>query len=317
MKSVYLGIDIGGMSIKAGVVDKDGYLLMKDSVKTRALEGGAPVFIEDVKNLITKMFERAEEQDLKIISIGFGVPGLVNPVEGRIDYMANLKLENINLRKELRMFNVPIYISNDANVACLGEAKFGAARGFGNVILLTLGTGVGGGVLIDGKLFEGVEGKGAELGHMTLIVSGEQCGCGRKGCFEAYASASALLRLTRNEMLSNTSSLMWEYCHGNIDEVNGLTSFECAKKGDESANRVVDLYVKYLSEGILSYCNIFRPNLILLGGGVSNQGDYLINKIKEYCEKFNYGYKRAPIVEIKVAALKNDAGIIGAAALGM
>lgn len=163
MKSVYLGIDIGGMSIKAGVVDKDGYLLMKDSVKTRALEGGAPVFIEDVKNLITKMFERAEEQDLKIISIGFGVPGLVNPVEGRIDYMANLKLENINLRKELRMFNVPIYISNDANVACLGEAKFGAARGFGNVILLTLGTGVGGGVLIDGKLFEGVEGKGAEV----------------------------------------------------------------------------------------------------------------------------------------------------------
>lgn len=317
MEKLYIGVDVGGMSIKAALVNRQGEIVYKSTKKTNSIEGGAGVLLKDIKELMLELIEYADKNDSKVEGIGFGIPGAVNNEKGTIDYACNLGVENVNLRGYLEDLNLPIFISNDANVAALGEERFGAAKEYNNVVLLTLGTGIGGGVIIDDKLFEGVEGKGAELGHEVIVVDGEPCSCGRKGCFEQYASASALLRFTRQEMKRNRMSKMWEYCDGDIDKVDGLTSFECAKEGDVSANLVIDTYVKYLSEGILNVCNIFRPEVVLLGGGISNQDKFLVDKVIKYCADRNYGYKNTPKVEIRVASLKNDAGVIGAACLAM
>ena len=317
MQDLYIGVDVGGMSIKAALVSKEGEIIYKSTKKTNCLEGGPGVLLKDIKDLMLEHIEYAKKNDYLVKGIGFGIPGVVNNAKGTIDYAVNLGVENLNLRDYLSELKLPIALSNDANVACLGEERFGAAKDYKNVVMLTLGTGVGSGIVIDDKLFEGNEGKGAELGHDVIVIDGEQCSCGRKGCFECYASASALLRFTRQEMKRNKDSMMWKYCNGDIENVDGLTSFECAKKGDVSANLVVDTYVKYLSEGILNVCNIFRPEVVLLGGGISNQDKYLTDKVTKYCADRNYGFKNTPKVEIRVASLKNDAGVIGAACLVM
>lgn len=317
MKEVYIGVDVGGMSIKAGLVDEKGNILFKDSVKTNSKDGGKEALLKDIKSLMIEMIDKAKENNLDCKAIGFGIPGVVNNNLGTIDYACNLYVEDVPLKDYLKDLDLPVFLSNDANVAALAEERFGTGKGYTDVILVTLGTGVGGGIVIGDKLFEGIDGKGAEIGHTVIVVDGKECSCGRRGCFEAYASASALLRLTREEMINNKNSKMWEYCGHNLENVSGLTSFECAKAGDEAANKVIETYVKYLSEGILNLCNTFRPQVILIGGGISNQGDYLLNKIKAYCEKFHYGYSHTPKVEIKIASLKNDAGIIGCACLAM
>ncbi len=317
MQNVYIGVDVGGMSIKAGLVNNEGVILHKSSKKTNSVEGGKEALLNDIHDLMVEMVDYAKSNGLNPLAIGFGIPGVVNNKLGTIDYACNLHVEDVSLKDSLKDLNLPVFLSNDANVAALAEERFGAAKGYTDVVLLTLGTGIGGGVVINDKLFEGVEGKGAELGHTTIVVDGHECGCGRRGCFEAYASASALLKSTKEEMMKNPNSIMWDYCDHDIEKVNGLTSFECSKKGDETAIKVIDTYVKYLSEGILNFCNIFRPQIILIGGGISNQGDYLLNKVVAYCEKYNYGYSHCPKVEIKIASLKNDAGIIGCACLCM
>lgn len=314
-KDVYIGVDVGGMSLKGAGVLFDGTIIEKTVISTNNQKGNE-VFEKILKELVTILVNKLSE-NYNIKGIGIGVPGICNINKLIVEYAPNLKLEKCDVNKCLSSFNLPIYISNDANVAALGEARFGAAKEFKDSIFLTLGTGVGGGVIINGKLFEGFEGKGTELGHMVIVVDGEECGCGRKGCFEAYASASALLRITKRIMNENKDSMMWEYCNGDINNVNGLTSFECSKKGDLAANKVIDEYIKNLGEGILNYCNIFRPEAIIIGGGISNQGDYLIEKVTKYCSDRNYGFKNSPIVKIKCAELKNDAGIIGAASLVM
>lgn len=314
MIKVNIGIDVGGMSIKAGLVDDLGNIIYRDKVKSNSLIGN-DLLVSLLITLCDKLFLYASENNLQICGIGIGVPGTVNNKKMSLDYAPNLKVKNLSLKDALEKYKIPVYISNDANCAALAEQKFGIAKQYSDVILLTLGTGIGGGVVINNQLFEGFEGKGAELGHMVLKLGGKKCGCGRKGCFEAYASASALLRYTKEEMRHNKNSLMWEYCEGNINNVSGLTSFECAKKDDESANKVVDKYIMYLGEGILNYCNIFRPEAIVLGGGVSSQKDYLINKVEKYVADRNYGLMNSRKVDILVATLGNDAGIIGAAHL--
>ena len=222
----------------------------------------------------------------------------------------------LKLYKKLKKYiNTDIKISNDANVAALGEAIYGCAKDYNTSIMFTLGTGVGGGIIIDKKLFEGGWSRGAELGHITLVMDGEPCTCGRNGCIECYVSATALIKQTKEAMLEDKSSVMWDYVCGDLEKVDGKTAFECSKKGDKSANKVVDNYVKYLGESMLNMFNIFRPNAFILGGGVSAQGEYLNDKLRTYCEKFDYGYKRSPRPIILTATLGNDAGIIGAAAL--
>ena len=314
MEKLFIGVDVGGMSIKAGVVNNNGEIIYRKDTSTN-VEGGKEVFLKDIKDLLVSLIKETKEKGIEIIGIGFGIPGVVDNKLGNIDFACNLHMEDVPLAEYLKDLDLPIYLSNDASVACLAEERFGGAKGYTNVVLLTLGTGIGGGVVIDDKLFEGVNGKGTEVGHTTLILDGIKCGCGRLGCFESYASAAALLRQTKEEMLNNLDSKMWEYAEHDINKVSGKTAFECSKVGDLSAIKVVNNYVKYLSEGVLNYCNIFRPEIILLGGGISNQGDYLTSKVTAYCEERDYGYKRTPKVLIEVATLKNDAGIIGAATL--
>lgn len=314
MEKVNIGVDIGGMSLKAGLVNKEGKILYKEIIKTDVNKGDK-YFLECLHTLIANLIKYAKNNSLKVNGIGLGVPGIVNNDLKTMEYAPNLKIENLSLKDALKDFDLPFSLSNDANCAALAEQKFGIAKGYKNVILLTLGTGVGGGIVIDNNLFEGTSGQGAELGHMVIRLNGRKCGCGRKGCFEAYASASALLRLTKEEMKKNPHSLMWEYTDFNLNNVNGLTSFECAKKGDFSANNVVNKYVYYLGEGILNFCNIFRPEVVVLGGGVSNQKEFLISKVKKYLEENHYGFKKTRSVDVLIASLGNDAGIIGAASL--
>lgn len=309
-----IGIDIGGMSIKSGVVDKNGNILFSDNEKT-IVENGPDYFVNSLYILIDKCIEFSKNNNIEIAGIGIGVPGIVNNKENTIIYTANLKIENLNLGEKLSKYNLPICLSNDANCAVLAEQKFGSGKGYNDVIMLTLGTGVGGGVIINNKLFEGNCGQGTELGHMIIELDGEECGCGRKGCFEAYASASGLIKMTKDIMLKNNDSKMWTYCFNSIKNVSGRTAFECAKDGDKAAIEVVNKYIKYLGEGIMNFCNIFRPEAIILGGGISNQKDYLKNLVVDYISKRNYGFKRSQKVEILIAKLGSEAGIIGAAHL--
>ena len=306
-----VGVDIGGMSIKVGVVDKHGKILKKDKVVTD-VAGGPHKIINDISVVIKSLVDIS---DRDFLGVGIGCPGAINSARGTVDRAFNLNWHHVALVDELaRTINRHIKVSNDANVAALGEAMFGVGRTYTDTIFLTLGTGVGGGIVLNGKLYEGNESKGAEMGHMVLVVDGEPCSCGRRGCMEAYCSATALIRETKKAMLSDKNSAMWKFSP-TLDDVDGRTAFECSKIGDKSANAVVDYYVKYLGEGMLNFANIFRPQAIILGGGVCAQGDYLIYKLKDYCKDRNYGFADTPRFDILTAQLGNDAGIIGAAGL--
>lgn len=308
-----IGVDIGGMSIKAGLVNENGVIVSSNRRKTEKTADKC------IQNLVEQINELLKEQSLTIKDvkgIGIGCPGAVTGETGVVDFLPNLNWYNIALVDILsKSFDTEIKISNDANVALLAEVVYGVAKGAKIAVMFTLGTGVGGGIIINGKLFEGLKSKGAELGHTTLICDGIECSCGRKGCVERYVSATALIEQTKEEMLKNKTSAMWQFVEWNIDKADGRTAFECAKQGDTSAIIVRDKYVKYLSESIMSMFNIFRPEVFVLGGGVSAQGEYLTDLINEYCNKYNYGYVGAPIPKILTAKLGNDAGIIGAAAL--
>jgi glucokinase len=308
-----IGVDIGGMSIKAGLVDENGKILKECRKKTE------PTAEKCIDNLFLQIQELLDYKNLginDIKGIGIGCPGAVSSEMGIVDFLPNLGWVNVPLVKILKeKLDTEIKISNDASVATLAEAVYGVAKDYNNCLMFTLGTGVGGGMVINKKLYDGGFGRGGELGHITLDINGEPCTCGRKGCVETFVSATALIKQTKRAMLENKNSAMWQYVNNDIENVDGKTAFECAKQGDQTAKMVVDNYVAYLSESIMSLLNIFRPDVFILGGGISLQGKELTDKITDYCEKFDYGYKTAPKTKIVTAELGNEAGIIGAAAL--
>lgn len=309
------GVDIGGTGVKAGIVNEEGKIVIKSYIRTDASLDYKKI-AKDIADQLIKLSSDSGIAITEISGIGIGCPGAINSKKGVIDYANNLKWENVPLSDELRKhIDLPSKISNDANVAALGETVFGAGKNYSDTVLLTLGTGVGGGVVIDNKLYEGYESKGTELGHTVIVRGGEPCTCGRRGCLEAYASATALIRDTKRAMEKNPSSKMWEFVNGDINAVDGRTSFECAKANDEPAKEVVKNYIECLGEGICDFINIFRPQAILLGGGVCAQGENLLAPLREFVRKNTYGYKNAPKTEILVATLGNDAGIIGASSL--
>jgi glucokinase len=309
-----IGVDIGGTSIKAGVITETGKILNSLQVQTATTPKKC---INDIIKLISDLINDSSLTVKDIKGIGFGFPGMVNAKTGVVDFLPNLSgWENIPFSEEIeKAFGVKVAITNDANAHTLAEQKYGSAKGANNVVMLTLGTGVGGGVIIDGKLYEGEGSKGAELGHTTLILGGKKCGCGRKGCLEAYVSTNALIDQAKEQMQNDKSSILWQLCESNADKLNGKIFFSALNNGDRTAEKVFEKYVEYLSEGILNFCNIFRPEIIVLGGGISAQGKVLTDKIIKYCKENNYGLKGAPEVKITTASLHNDAGIIGASAL--
>ena len=304
----YIGLDIGGTSIKYGLISDSGRIVCKDTIPTLlSLED----CIESIVN-ICETLKGASKEGIK--GIGIGCPGIINSEEGIVEYSCNLKWENVPLVKLLEdKLHIPVKIGNDATVATLGETIYGAGKGYKNAIMLTLGTGVGGGIIMDKKMYDGTMGAGGELGHMIIRLDGKPCGCGMKGCLETYVSAPTYLKAIRSAMREHPDSKMWDVCEGNIKNVGIFTPFKCLS--DPYANEIIDKYVKYLGTGIINYCNIFRPEVIMLGGGVSNIGEPLRKKLVEFCESVDYGYKHSPKVDIKIAELKNDAGILGGRAL--
>ena len=310
----YIGVDVGGMSIKGGLVSKDGKIVARYTVPTNVYNKDYSIS-EDIRKVVEGTMAEGGVTIADVEGIGIGQPGAVDSVRGVIRYSNNIALENVPVVDELKkFFDVPIKINNDANCAALGEQVFGAGKGYNDVVFVTLGTGVGGGFIINGKLFEGRECAGAEPGHMVIVAGGERCNCGRKGCWEAYASVSALIRQTKAAMEKNPSSLMHEEA-AKEGKVSGMTAFVAAKRGDEAAQKVVDKYIEYVGEGLINLANIFRPDVILLGGAISKERDRLTVPLQKMMDEQSFGAKFNPRVEVKIASLQNDAGILGAAAL--
>ncbi len=313
-KKYYVGIDLGGTFVKGGVVDENGVILSQDKVPTEREQGGDKV-VENIARLTKKVLADAGVDVSQVQGLGMGVPGMIDSKNGIVTYSNNFGWEHFPIAEKLQaQTGLSVYIANDANVAALGEVKFGAAKEFESAIMLTLGTGVGGGIVVDGKLIEGNRSAGAELGHAVIEMNGEQCSCGNKGCLEAYASATALIRDTKRAMEAHKESKMWEI--GSLDKVTGKTAFDY-KDSDEFAKAVVEKYIEYLGQGIVNFANIFRPEAVILGGGVCAQGDELILPLQAIVDRDIYAGKIGPRVPVIVAKLGNSAGILGAAALLM
>ncbi len=314
----YIGIDIGGMSIKGAIVDEKGKMYVKDSVVTQA-DAHYSVIVKDIVTLCNTLVEKQGISIEDIKAVGMGIPGTINDKKGVIVYSNNINFKNVPIVSEFRKYiDKPTFIGNDANVAALGEQRFGAGKGYNDVIVVTLGTGIGTGIVIDGKLFVGREGAGAEGGHICLKAGGELCSCGKRGCWEMYASASALIRQTKAAISQANSSYTTSILAQIAEEeggVSGKTAFVAAARDDRAGKRVVSAYLKYVAEGIISLVNIFRPSLVLIGGGISNEPDETIARIQHRVNRFAYGGDMNPRVVVKKAVLKNDAGILGAVAL--
>lgn len=309
-----IGIDIGGTSIKGAVVNDEGKVLTRFAMDVSKEAEGK----DEVNRFCDVMIKALNDygKSIKLEGIGIGMPGLLDMDKGIVTTSPNLpKWNGLHLCELIsKRMGLPVYLNNDANVATLGEARFGSGKEYKDLIMLTLGTGVGGGIVIDNKLYDGHLHMGAELGHMVIRVNGEKCGCGRRGCFETYASATGLIRMTKKEMEKCPDSLMYEVSEEN-GKVNAKVVFEASRRGDKAAIRVMKRYVRYLGEGILNFCNIFRPEVVVLSGGVANEGDYLLDQVRAYMKNHNYGMKGSLKVDLKVASLGYDSGKIGAACL--
>ncbi|MBE6691799.1 MAG: ROK family protein [Ruminococcaceae bacterium] len=313
----YLGIDLGGMSIKAGVCDDNGKILYKDTCVTVRNEDGDRI-INDMAALCLNVIKNAGLTVNDIEYAGIASPGSADSDKGTIIYASTLPFLNYPICEKLseRTGIKKVYVENDANAAAKGEATYGAAKGYKNSLFITIGTGVGGGIIIDGKIYTGFNFSGAELGHMVIVKDGESCSCGRRGCMECYASATGLIKLTKEKMLLNKDSIMWNLCDGNIDNVNGKTAFDAQRANDACGIAVVKEFIEYLACGIVNFINIFQPEVLSIGGGICKEGETLLAPIREIVAREQYSRHSDKQTIIKTAELGNDAGIIGAASLG-
>lgn len=313
-----IGIDLGGTNIAIGIVDENYNIILKDKVPTRT-ERPTSAIMDDMANLCKSLLERLNLTFEDIGSAGIAAPGSIDVENGVVRYSNNIKMENYPIARELKN-RIPVknvFVENDANAAALAEAKAGAGKGLDDVIMITLGTGVGGGIVIGGKLYSGFNYAGAELGHTVIEFGGRQCTCGRKGCFEAYSSATGLINMTKEKLTETKDTVMWEMVEGDINNTSGRTAFDACRKGDKAGKEVVDMYIGYLACGLANMINIFQPEVLCIGGGVCGEGDYLLNPLKELIKQNSYGYERQERnTQLKIAELGNDAGIIGAASLG-
>lgn len=309
----YLGIDLGGTNIAAGVVNENYEIIGRGKMKTNA--GRADDLILDDMAEAARMAVKDAGLELKdIASVGVGSPGSVNPYTGVIATSNNLGFSNLPMGKMLKeRLGFNCYLENDASAAAYGEFIAGAGVGTKNFVAITLGTGVGGGIIIDGKLFSGANLAGGELGHTVIVMDGAQCTCGRKGCWEAYASATGLIHLTQAAMQSNKNSVMWELADGKLENVNGRTAFDAMRKNDEAGRAVVELYIRYVACGLINTINTFQPEIICIGGGISKEGDNLLIPIQKIVEAERFSKNVENQTQVKIAKLGNDAGIIGAA----
>ena len=311
----YIGVDVGGTSVKAGVVDESGHILVKGSTPTLAKRSYEWV-VQDIADLCLRVARQAEVPLEEIEAIGVGVPGMCDMKTGIIPFCTNLGWHDVPFVSELRKhIDKPVWVENDATVAGYAESIAGVSAGTQSSVFITLGTGVGGGILINGRPYSGAHGVGSEIGHMILKMDGEPCTCGNYGCFERYASATAIIREAQRALKSHPESLITEACGGDPDSINAKIVIDCAKAGDATATEVFSEYVRALALGIVTLINAIDPEVIVLGGGVSVAGDFLLEAVREAVKPHVF-YKGLPYADIRLAKLGADAGIIGAALLG-
>lgn len=313
----YIGVDLGGTNIAVGLVDEDFKLVAKQSIPTE-VKNGVQSIIDRMAGLINKVVSDATLTMKDIAWIGIGSPGVVVPEKQEIGFAPNLGFLHTPVGPMLQEHfpDTKIFLGNDADVAAFGEAKAGAAKGTSSSVTITLGTGVGGGMIIDGKIYNGFNHAGGELGHIAIHEGDRPCTCGRNGCWEAYASVTGLIQTTKESMEKNPDSKMWEIAEGNLDNVNGLTSFDAMRAGDKAAKEVVDSYITSVASGLVSILNVLQPEIICIGGGISKEGDTLLKPIQEYAKTRLFSRHVETQSKIAIAKLGNDAGIIGAALLG-
>lgn len=309
----YIGIDLGGTNIAAGVVDSDFRILAKASTPTKRPRSCREI-CADMAVVSLKAVAEAGLTIADIESVGVGAPGQINSADGIIEYSNNLDFYNEPVADYIREhINKPVFVENDANAAAYGEFVAGSAKGTHNAVCITLGTGVGGGIIINDKIYSGFNYAGAEIGHMVIDVNGPKCSCGRNGCFEVFSSATGLIRMTKEALDANPDSKMHEMMG---DHVSGRLAFNAMRAGDEAAKGVVDKYIRHLAAGIANTINIFQPEILCIGGGVCNEGDALMIPLREAIKEEVYSKRSEKNTEVVRASLGNDAGLIGAAFLG-
>lgn len=310
-----IGVDLGGTNIAVGVVDENLKIIGRGKVKTKCPRPAEEIF-DDIALAVNIAVKDAGISMNDVVSVGVGTPGSVNKETGYIEFANNLDFDQVPAKVMLESrIGKTVYLDNDANCAALGEAVAGVGKGVGNFVAVTLGTGVGSGIIVNGKIVGGVNYAAGEMGHMVIAVNGEPCNCGRKGCWEQYSSATALIRQTKEAMLNNKDSAMWQLVSGNIDNASGRTAFDAMRLGDATAKEVVDNYIYYLSIGIVNIINALQPEIICIGGGIGHEGDYLLNPLKKHVENQRYSIHSGKQTAILPAELGNDAGIFGAALL--
>lgn len=311
-----IGVDLGGTNIAVGVINDSFEIIARAGTKTNIPRPAEEIFADIVKCAKEAVAKAGIEMN-EVASIGIGTPGSCDKKNGVILYANNLYFDNVPaaelVNKELP--GIPVYIENDANCAALGEALAGSGKGKKSFIAVTLGTGVGSGIVLDGQVLTGCNDAGGELGHMTIKFDGEPCNCGRVGCWERYASATALVNQTKAAMLQHKDSVMWQLTSGDIENAGGRTAFDAMRIGDKWGTEVVNNYIRYIAVGTTNIVNIFQPEMICFGGGICNEGETLLAPIREHVARERYSKKQEVQTEICRATLGNDAGIIGAACL--
>ena len=330
-----VGVDLGGTNIVAGVINEEMKIIGRGKLKTNCPRA-AEAILEDVAKAVEAAVIDAGITMNDVVSVGIGTPGSVNKKNGVIEYANNLAFDNVPARDILESrLKKTIYLDNDANCAALGEAKAGAGKGVNSFVAITLGTGVGSGIVIDGKLVTGVNDAAGEMGHMVIVSDGgkvniregngltygrivyhgEPCPCGRRGCWESYSSATALIRQTKDAMRHDPYTAMWDLVGNNISRVNGRTSFDAMRAGDETAKKVVNQYIFYLATGITNVVNALQPDMICIGGGIGHEKENLLVPLRKMVERERYSIHAKVQTQIISAELGNDAGLIGAALL--
>ena len=311
----YIGVDLGGTKLAVGVVGEDGVIIEKSSAPTGAHDPES--IASNMARVARLAMGKAGICSADIAGIGVGVPGTVDRKTGMLEYANNLEMENVMLADYIRPHTDVdhIVLVNDANAAAYAEYALGAGRGCGSMIMITLGTGIGAGIVVDGELYEGVNYAAGELGHTTIKFDGKKCACGRRGCYELYASTSALIGQARDEMKKSSESKMWELCGGDDANMDGMRFFDAVRAGDTAARRVLDDYIEYVAVGVLDVVNVAQPELICIGGGISREHELLIKPLRERVTAENYSRLSKVGTRIEPAVLGNDAGIIGAALL--
>ena len=314
-KKYSIGVDLGGTNIAAGLVDLNNKKILRTlSVKTNAPRS-CNAISADIADLCVKLCELENLTMNDISWVGAVTPGIIK--DGVVVFAANLDWHNVHFRKILATHTRrPTFVANDANAVAWAEANAGCGKGVSSLVAFTLGTGVGGGIILNGQMWEGINGFAAELGHMTIVNNGRKCGCGKRGCLEAYCSATALVSDSKRVMKLYPNSEMWKICGGDIARVNGKTAFLAKEKGDEAGALVVDQFIQYLAIGIANAINILQPEMVCVGGGISREGDALLLPLLDYIEKETFSTELGK-TKVVTAEFKNDAGIFGAAMLGV